>query len=153
MDSPAVEVGPLAAERVELADVVEDPEVAQRFDLARGAGVTDGLAVAEGPGIEVDFDEEDWLAAEVDGPEVAQRFDVAGGAGVEEGLDVAELLGGPEVEEGLDVAEFLGVTGDLDDVDCLKEAERPEVAQRFNVAGGSGVTEGLDVADECLIST
>ena len=45
------------------------------------------------------------------------------------------------------MSQFLGVTVDLDDVDGLKEAEGPEVAQRFNVAGGSGVTECLYVAD------
>jgi hypothetical protein len=61
--------GPLAAERAKVTDVVDDPEVAQRFDfnLTRGAGVTDGLAVAEVPGIEVDLDEVDCPV--VEGPE------------------------------------------------------------------------------------
>jgi hypothetical protein len=37
VERPDVEEGPLAAERIEVADVVEDPEVAQHFDLTRGA--------------------------------------------------------------------------------------------------------------------
>ena len=56
-------------------------------------GVTDGVAVAEVPGIEVDFDEVDCLVAVAERPEDAQRFSAAGGTGVEEGLDVAEVLG------------------------------------------------------------